>query len=225
MTYQAFLFDLNGTMIDDMRYHTKAWHGILNNLGANLSYEQVEKEMYGKNEELLIRIFGEDYFTPQQRKEMSIEKEEKYQEEFRPQLKLIDGLDEFLTKAEDRKIKMAIGTAAIMFNVDFVLDGLKIRHYFDAVVSADEVKTSKPDPETYLTCAKELGLAPKDCLVFEDSPKGVEAASNGGMDAVVILTMHKKEEFAHLPNAKFFIDDYTDKQLDILFDNTVHSQA
>ena len=77
MTYKGFLFDLNGTMIDDMRYHTQAWHTILNNLGANINYEQVERKMYGKNEELLIRIFGENHFTPDQRKEMSLRKEEK----------------------------------------------------------------------------------------------------------------------------------------------------
>jgi HAD superfamily hydrolase (TIGR01509 family) len=71
---------------------------------------------------------------------------------------------------------MAIGSAAIMFNVDFVIDGLGIRHYFDALVSADNVKKSKPDPETWLTCAKELGIAPSECLVFEDAPKGVESA-------------------------------------------------
>ena len=217
MTYKGFLFDLNGTMIDDMRYHTQAWHSILNNLGANINYEQVEREMYGKNEELLIRIFGENHFTPDQRKEMSLRKEEKYQEEFRQQLKLIDGLKGFLQKAKEHHVKMAIGTAAIMFNVDFVLDGLNIRHYFDALISADDVSKSKPNPETYLLCADKLGVNPKSCVVFEDSPKGVEAAQNGGMDAVVILTMHKKEEFDHLKNILFFIGDYNDTSLKSLF--------
>ena len=204
-------------MIDDMRYHTQAWHSILNNLGANINYEQVEREMYGKNEELLIRIFGENHFTPDQRKEMSLRKEEKYQEEFRQQLKLIDGLKGFLQKAKEHHVKMAIGTAAIMFNVDFVLDGINIRHYFDALISADDVSKSKPNPETYLLCADKLGVNPKSCVVFEDSPKGVEAAQNGGMDAVVILTMHKKEEFDHLKNILFFIGDYNDTSLKSLF--------
>lgn len=217
MDFTAFLFDLNGTIIDDMPYHAKAWLSILNSHGADLSYEQVKKEMYGKNEELLIRIFGEGRFTPQQCKEMAIKKEEKYREEFRPYLKLIDGLDEFLMKVHQHKIKMAIGTAANTPNVDFVLDGLDIRHYFEAIISADEVKTSKPDPETFLQCAAWLGVQPKDCLVFEDSPKGVEAAQNGGMQAVVVLTMHQKEEFQHLPNVKYFIQDYNDKQLHRLF--------
>ena len=61
---KAFLFDLNGTIIDDMEFHARAWYNILvNQLGANLTWEEVKKEMYGKNEELLIRIFGKDHFT------------------------------------------------------------------------------------------------------------------------------------------------------------------
>ena len=61
---KAFIFDLNGTMIDDMQYHVKIWHHMLNDrLGANLSVEEVRKQMYGKNSELLIRVFGEDHFT------------------------------------------------------------------------------------------------------------------------------------------------------------------
>ena len=59
MSYKAFLFDLNGTMIDDMEYHVKAWYDILNNdLRANLSLPQVREQMYGKNSELLVRVFG-----------------------------------------------------------------------------------------------------------------------------------------------------------------------
>ncbi|MFV0604759.1 MAG: HAD family hydrolase [Niabella sp.] len=215
--YKAFLFDLNGTVIDDMHYHTQAWHGVLNALGANISYEAVEQEMYGKNEELLIRIFGEDGLTPLKRREISVKKEEKYQEEFRPYLKLIDGLDEFLNQAYIHNIQMAIGTAAIMYNVDFVLDGLNIRKYVSAIVSADDVQNSKPHPETFLKCAALLKTASKDCVVFEDSPKGVEAALQAGMDAVVILTMHNKEAFKQLPNIKFFINDFKDPVLLSLF--------
>ena len=61
---KAFLFDLNGTMIDDMQFHCNAWFNILNDdLGANLSWEQVKEQMYGKNTELLIRVFGKERFT------------------------------------------------------------------------------------------------------------------------------------------------------------------
>lgn len=207
--YKAFLFDLNGTMIDDMQYHVKAWHRILNELGAGISMERMKEECYGKNNELLERIFP-GRFSQEEKVNMSFEKEKQYQTEFKPQLKLLPGLSEFLAQAHAAGIKMAIGSAAIMFNIDFVLDNLGIRHYFDVLVSADDVINSKPDPETYLKCAERLGVASADCVVFEDVPKGVESALNANMDAVVITLMHEKEDFTQFSNVKQYIKDYTE---------------
>lgn len=204
---RAFLFDLNGTMIDDMAYHIKAWHRILNGLGANLSYEQVKDECYGKNHELLERIFP-GRFSVQQKDNMSLDKEKQYQQEYRPHLELISGLDRVLQEAKDSQIKMAIGSAAIRFNIDFVLGGLSLGHYFDAIVSADDVSTSKPHPETYLKCAEMLNVYPWECVVFEDSPKGVEAAANAGMKSVVITTMSSSDEFGDYDNIISFVPDY-----------------
>jgi HAD superfamily hydrolase (TIGR01509 family) len=205
---KAFLFDLNGTMIDDMGYHIKAWHTILNNLGANITLERTKEECYGKNHELLERIFP-GRFTDAEKNAMSYAKEEQYQREFRPQLQLIKGLDQFLEKAYGQQIPMAIGSAAILFNIDFVLDGLSIRHYFKSIVSADDVLKSKPDAETYLKCAAALQIAPENCIVFEDAPKGVESAANAGMQAVVLTTMHTEEEFGAYGNILGFTPDYT----------------
>jgi beta-phosphoglucomutase family hydrolase len=203
---QAFIFDLNGTMINDMDFHIKAWSQVLNeDLGANLGWEEVKKEMYGKNSELLVRIFGEDRFTDEEMHELSIGKEKKYQAAYLEHLKLIEGLPNFLENAKKSGISMAIGSAAIMFNIDFVLDNLNIRNYFSSIVSADDVTISKPHPETYLEAAAKLSVLPKDCLVFEDAPKGVEAALNAGMQSVVITTMHEAHEFAAYPNIYCFI--------------------
>jgi HAD superfamily hydrolase (TIGR01509 family) len=205
---KAFLFDLNGTMIDDMGYHVKAWYTILNDLGAGISMERAKEECYGKNHELLERVFP-GRFSFEEKTSMSYAKEEQYQREFKPNLQLIHGLHEFLAQAHRNGIKMAIGSAAITFNIDFVLDGLNIRHYFDAIISADHVDKSKPDPETYLKCAAALGVPPADCIVFEDVPKGVESAANAGMRSVVITTMHTEEEFSAYKNIIGFVEDYT----------------
>lgn len=204
---KAFIFDLNGTMIDDMSYHIQSWHRILNELGAGLSYEQVKEECYGKNHELLERVFP-GRFSEEEKTRMSIEKERQYQEAFRPHLKLIAGLDRLLKEARENDIKMAIGSAAIRYNIDFVLDGLSINDYFDAVISADDVTISKPHPETYLKCADIMQVRPEQCIVFEDSPKGVEAAANAGMKSVVITTMSTEEEFSAYNNVISFIGDY-----------------
>ena len=210
MADYAFIFDLNGTMIDDMEYHAKAWSDILNiDLDAALTLDQVRAEMYGKNVELLDRVFGKNYFSPEKEQQISIEKERRYQEAFRPHLSLIKGLDQFLKKTEASRISMAVGTAAIPINIDFVLDGLNIRHYFKAIVSADDVIKSKPDPEAFTKCAELLHVRPENCIVFEDAPKGVEAAENAGMSCVVITTMHPQEEFKNYKNIISFIEDYT----------------
>jgi beta-phosphoglucomutase family hydrolase len=206
--YKAFLFDMNGTMIDDMQYHIQAWHRILNELGAGISMERMKEECYGKNDELLERIFP-GRFSPEEKNKMSLEKEKQYQDSFRPHLKLLDGLEEVLAKAKKDDIKMAIGSAAIMFNIDFVVDELHIREYFDALISADEVRVSKPDPETFLVCAEKIGVAPENCLVFEDSPKGVQAAERAGMDCAVITSLHEQEDFDGIGNIVRFMKDYT----------------
>lgn len=212
MKYKAFLFDLNGTMIDDMSYHIKAWHRILNDHGANISLERMKEECYGKNQELIERILP-GRFTGEEKDRLSLEKEKQYQREFRPHLRLIEGLDKLLVKSHNNGVKMAIGSAAIQYNIDFVIDGLAIRQYFDAIVSADDVAHSKPDPETYNKCAKGLAVNAENCLVFEDAPKGVETAQNAGMDCVVITTLHRKEEFEGYTNIVAFIDDYNKFEL------------
>src|SRR6185312_13829179 len=101
--------------------------------------------------------------------------------------------------------------AAIPFNIDFVLDNLNIRHYFKVIVSADDVVLSKPHPETFLKAAQLLQISPVDCLVFEDVPKGAEAAANAGMETVILTTTHKPEEFKNLPNVIHFAENFTDE--------------
>lgn len=215
---KAFLFDLNGTMINDMEFHNHAWHDILTkDLGANISFDGVKKEMYGKNQDLLERVFGVGHFSQEQIDQISIEKEHRYQAAYKAHLTLIAGLDKFLDRAKEGNILMAIGSAAIPFNINFVLDNLDLRSYFGAVVSAEDVVKSKPDPETFTKGAKLLGVAIEDCIVFEDAPKGVEAAQLAGMRCVALTTMHTADEFSAYDNIIAFIEDYNDPALASLF--------
>jgi HAD superfamily hydrolase (TIGR01509 family) len=208
---KAFLFDLNGTVIVNMPYHVIAWHDILNNdLNAGLTIEQVKVQMYGKNEEVLGRLFGKGHFSQERMNDLSFEKERRYQQAYLPKLALIDGLKEFLDQAKAAGIKMAIGSAAIPFNIDFVLDNLQLRDYFTTVVSADDVSISKPHPDTFLKCAAALGVDAKDCLVFEDAPKGVESALNAGMQTFVLTSTHPKEDFLQYGNVIGYSKDYSD---------------
>jgi beta-phosphoglucomutase len=209
-TSTAFLFDLNGTMIDDMPYHLDVWYEIIvDTYGANMTREEVKHHLFGKSQEVLVRVFGDNRFTKEELDNISFNKERSYQYLYRPNLDLIPGLFTFLEMSREANIKMAIGSAAIPFNIDFVVDNLKIRHYFDSIVSADDVARSKPDPETFVKAAGMLNTDPASCIVFEDTPKGVECARNAGMKAVVLTTTHPKEDFKRYDNIMLFIDDYT----------------
>lgn len=218
MKFDAFIFDLNGTMINDMAFHEKAWFDMLNDeLHANMTMAQVKSHMYGKNEELFERVFGKEKYSAAQVADFSLRKEKRYQQDFLPHLKLIAGLDDFLKTAFDKNIRMAIGTAASPFNVNYILDNIDIKKYFGAIVTADDVPVSKPNPDVFLRCAELLKVDPAKAVVFEDSPKGVEAAQNAGMKAVVLKTYHTEEEFAHLHNVLLFVDDYEDERLRKLY--------
>lgn len=214
---KAFIFDMNGTMVNDMQYHTVAWHKVLNGLDANLSLEQTKLQMYGKGEEMFDRVFGKGKFSDDEMQKIILQKELAYQDEFRPHLQLIKGLDAFLQKAKEKNTGLAIGTAAPKTNVDYVLDGLHLHNVFNAIVGAEDVATSKPDPEVFLKCAGLLHVSPADAIVFEDSPKGIEAARNGGFRAVAITSFHDAEDFAGFDNVLFVIDDYEDERLGKLF--------
>ncbi len=207
---KAFLFDLNGTMVDDMYYHAKAWNDLLKkDLNTEFEWEKLIANMYGKNSEVLIRLFGADMFTDPEMNKISDDKEKRYQQLYKPLVKPINGLLHFLAASEQAAIKMAIGSAAIPENIDFVIDALAVRKYFTSIVSAAHVINSKPDPETFLMNAQQLGISPAHCIVFEDAPKGVEAAEKACMMCVVITTMHTEAEFYRYNNIMRFIKDYS----------------
>ena len=195
----TFIFDLDGTMIDNMMVHHRAWQRKLAALGLQLSLEEVRQNIHGINEEIIARLFG-DRFTPEERHRIAWEKEAEYREIFLHELQLIDGLEAFLQAASARRIPMGIGTAAPPENVQFVLDNLHLHPLFPVVIDSSQVTKGKPDPEVFLRVAQGLNAQPQQCVVFEDSPTGAEAARRAGMKAVIVTTTHPAEEFAHLDN-------------------------
>lgn len=210
--YKGFIFDMDGTMVDNMMVHHRAWQRKLAELGLEMSLEEVKENIHGINEEILERIFG-DRFTPEQRRRIAWEKEAAYREIFLPELRLINGLPAFLEKAKAAGIPMAIGTAAPTENVDFVLDNLDLRPYFMGIFDARSVTKGKPDPEIFEKAAASMGLSAAECLIFEDSVTGAEAARRAGANSVIVTTTHAREEFAHFENIVRFIDDFEGLEL------------
>lgn len=200
-------------MIDNMMVHHRAWQQQLANEGYNYTLSEIIKEFHGKNLEIIERIFGDKY-SPEERLRFSNDKEKLYREIYRPELKLIDGLHELLAVAYEKEIPMGIGTAAQYANVDMVLDSLQIRNYFDAIVADVDVENGKPHPEVFLKVAEKLGVAPENCLVFEDSPVGAKTAQNAGMKAIMITSTHKAYEFTAFENIIKCINNYD--EIDII---------
>jgi len=207
--YQGAIFDMDGTMVDNMMVHHRAWQASLKKLGTDWPIEKVMQEVHGVNEEILHRIYG-DRFTRKERLAISAEKEKAYRDIFLPELKLVDGLKKYLDTLEAAKIPMAIGTAAPPENANFLLDNLPIRKYFKAIFHAGDVKKGKPDPAVFLLGTAALKLDPAQCIVFEDSITGAAAAKNAGCAAIIVTTTHQEEEFAEFDHILKFVKDFSD---------------
>lgn len=204
---KGLIFDLDGTMIDNMMVHHRAWQKKLGEYGLHLEMDEVMEKVHGINEEILERLFGER-FSPEERRSISMEKESMYREIFLPDLQLVKGLDEFLRKAVECEIPMGIGTAAPPENMNFVLDTLGIRNLFHATLHARDVTKGKPDPEIFLNVADRMNIDVEECIIFEDSPTGALAASRSGAGVIVITTTHSPDEFSQISNVLRFIEDF-----------------
>lgn len=170
-----------------MPLHTEAWQQYLRQLG--LDAPDLETRMHGKrNAELVADLIGrelkdDEVFEHGAAKEklwreMMLERGvEQYQ---------VRGLTAFLERY--REVPKAIGTNAEPANIDFVLQHFGLAKYFDVIVDGHQVRRPKPFPEIYLKCAAKLGFSPGNCIVFEDSPTGIEAGRRAGMRLVGVET-------------------------------------
>jgi beta-phosphoglucomutase len=197
---KAFLFDLDGTLIDTMPAHFKTWQLVVKEMGSPLEGEALMNQLYGNGAELMNRIVPGRTFTEGEARAIVAEKEERYRTLYGNEITVLEGAREFLEQALQQKIPMGIGTASNQANIDFALDKLDLRRYLNAIVGADDVQLSKPHPETWLKLAAELNTPPEQCIVFEDAPKGVEAALAAGMKAVAITGHFSANDFGKYEN-------------------------
>lgn len=207
-TNRAFIFDMDGTLVDNMRFHTEAWGKMLaeNNIEMN-AHDFLVKTAGKTNREILPAVFGE--ISDEKIEELGERKESLYRETFLEHRQAVDGAVEFLENAQRLKIKMAVATAAPNGNVEFILDGLDLRKYFHAVVTAADVKEGKPNPEIFLKSAEKLNVAPNNCIVFEDAIGGFEAAHRAGMKSIGITTVNPAEEILKLNSVVEAHADFT----------------
>lgn len=152
----AVIFDMDGVIIDNIPYHKQASREICRRYGRELTDEDFDLRLSGRKNDAVLAFLLNRAVTEAEAQAYELEKEALYRGLVRPCLQPTRGLMPLLEQLRARDIPCAIATGAPIANVDFVLDGMKIRHYFGAIVDAGQVKHGKPDPEVYLTAALRL---------------------------------------------------------------------
>ncbi|MCI7353561.1 MAG: beta-phosphoglucomutase family hydrolase [[Actinobacillus] rossii] len=184
--YDALIFDMDGTLIDTMPSHAKAWEKVGEHLGYPVKGD-VMYEFGGATVRTIATETCHRYGIPLELLEEVIRLKRQYGFEMvMENATLLPTFD--IVKNNYGKRSMALGTGSHSNMVNMLLDKFDLRQYFNAVVDADMVTTHKPNPETFLQCAERLGVLPNQCLVFEDADLGVQAALNGGMDVFDVRT-------------------------------------
>ena len=214
LAQRAFLFDMDGTIVDNMAFHTTSWLAFFERHGHALDADAFFRDTAGRQgHEIIAQYLGADadHVT------LLAEKEVVYRELYGPHLATVLGFDQLITSARQAGVGLVVGTAAPDENIAFTLDGLDLRHRFDAIVGAADVERGKPHPDVFLKGALLAGALPHNCIVFEDAPLGVEAARRAGMRVVVLTTTLPAEAFAAFDNVIAIVPDFSALDGDALF--------
>jgi HAD superfamily hydrolase (TIGR01509 family) len=204
----AMIFDLDGVLIHSMPMHVRAWNRYLEGFGKSCG--EIERVMHGKrNSELVRELFGNDLAD-----EVIFEHGAAKERLFRQMLIESDlgacrvrGLPEFLERY--KHVPKAIASNAERANIEFIVERFGLSAYFQVIVNGQQVQRPKPFPDVYWKAAELLGIEPRACIVFEDSPTGVEAAQAAGMRVVGVETT--PTEFNRV-NLK--VQDFSDPRLE-----------
>ena len=188
MNIKAFLFDLDGVIVDTAIYHYQAWRRMANTLGFDISEEFNETLKGVSRVDSLNRILAEGTITlPDDRKtELAAQKNEWYLElvsQMTPD-SILPGIPAFFAQLRTTNLKVALGS--VSKNSRLILDRIGMTDAFDAIIDGNKITRSKPDPEVFLKGAAELNVSPIDCVVFEDAVAGIAAGKAGGMRTVGI---------------------------------------
>lgn len=200
----AFIFDMDGVLIDSNPFHKISLKQFCKKYGHDLTEEQLQSKIYGRtNKDWIPNIFGP--LSNEQIRAYGNEKEAMFREIYANDIEPLKGLIPFLEKLKKLNIAMAIGTSAQRANVDFTFSKTGIGKYFSVVLDEDFVDQGKPNPEVYIKTAKALGLSNSQCIVIEDSLSGVRAGKSAGSKVIGVSTTHTPEE---LHEADMVIADF-----------------
>jgi beta-phosphoglucomutase family hydrolase len=203
----ALIFDMDGVLLDSNPAHREVWAAYNRRHGLETT-DEMHSRMYGRRNDQIVRdFFGAD-LSDEEVTLRGAEKEALYRETIGDRLEemLVPGVRKFLERY--RSAPLAVASNAEAANIDLLLDRARLRQYFRVVVNGAMVRHPKPDPEIYLRASALLGAAPGNCVVFEDSYSGVEAARLAGMRIVGVRTTH-----GDLPGTNISVDNFRDREL------------
>jgi len=208
-TPKALIFDMDGTLVDNMAYHKQSWISFFEFHNLDMDYETFDTKFHkGSLVEIMARLFPE-IRNPKELFQIGSYKEAKYRELYRPHVKAIEGLHPFLTALSKNNYPLGIATMGDQHNIDFIFEALNLDPFFHSTTGGHEVTHGKPHPEIFLTAAKKLNTDPADCLAFEDTRSGITAAKAAGMEVIGVSTMFDKKTLLELGCVKS-IDDFTE---------------
>lgn len=184
---ETCIFDLDGVICDTAKYHFRAWRRLANELGFDFTEEDNEKlKGVSRVESLnLILKWGNIIENDEEVKAAYADKKNEWYLEFILRMtpdEILPGIKNLLEELKSKQVKIVLGSASK--NSRVILDRIGLTSYFDAIIDGNSTTKSKPDPEVFLLGAAAVGSLPKNCIVFEDAEKGVEAALEGGFYTV-----------------------------------------
>ncbi|MBM3163464.1 MAG: beta-phosphoglucomutase family hydrolase [Chlorobi bacterium] len=205
----AFIFDMDGVLTDNMRFHARSWVELFRDHGLEgLDPDRYLVETAGMKGLDVLRYFLDPDISREDGERLTELKDFLYRVSSRGHIKPMPGLHPFLKKAGLAGIRLGVGTGSGAKNTTYVLDLLEASHYFHAVVGSHQVREGKPAPDIFLKAAELLGVEPSRCIVFEDALPGVEAAMRAGMSCVGVTTTNGPDAFAPCRNVIEVIDDF-----------------
>jgi len=196
MRGRALIFDMDGTMVDSMPWHARSWVEFTRRHGIAIEVDDLMRRTTGRNGVECMRELFDPDLPEADALRLIAEKEAIYRELFAPVFAEVAGFRAFAGRAAARGWRLGVGTAGDRHNIAFTLGQLGLAPPPQAVVGGDEGLPGKPEPAIFLEAARRLGVAPADCIVFEDAPFGIEAARRAGMRAVAVCTSHDPRELA-----------------------------
>jgi beta-phosphoglucomutase len=195
---KAVIFDIDGTIVDNMHLHAEAFAMFAERHGLPPLTSDDRARLDGRrNSEIFPILFKRDVPRAEWQA-YEREKEGLYRELSKGRLTPLRGLQLLIDRLRESGIAMALATSAPEANVIHTLHELGLTGAFAVIVRGDQVPRGKPAPDVFLEAARQLSVAPADCLVFEDAPMGIEAAHAAGMPVVALTTSFQAPHFDHL---------------------------